>query len=139
MPTIPDFKRLDERFRLPTETWNELPQYKHFGFAVFKLKLGEKRIHPMAFEFPRADGSRLFFPTVHIHDGKVHPTARFDHVLYCQENAGESLKLMHNWEESPALARDFVSIDKAEKIIVPDRHCHMRRMTGKLKNEDTIV
>jgi hypothetical protein len=141
VPSIPDFKRLDERFRLPAATWNELPQYKskHFGFAVFKLKPGEKKIHPMAFEFPRADAKRLFFPTVHVHDGKVRPTARFDHVLYCQENAGESLKLMYHWEESRALARDFANIDKAENIIAPDRHCHMRRMTGNLKNEDTVV
>jgi len=141
VPSIPDFKRLDERFRLPVATWNQLPQYqfKHFGFAVFKLKPGDKRIHPMAFEFPRADAKQLFFPTVHVHDGKVHPTARFDHVLYCQENAGESLNLLHQWQESTALARDFVDLDKAENIIAGDRHCHMRRMTGNLRNEDTVV
>lgn len=141
VPTIPDFKRLDERFRLPAATWHQLPQYGllHFGFAVFKLKPGEKRIHPMAFEFPRADSKRLFFPTVHVHDGKVHNTARFDHVLYCQENADESLHLAHGWEESHSLARDFVSVEKAEKIVAGDRHCYMRRMTGELRNQDTVV
>src|SRR5207248_7445223 len=82
VPTIPDFERLDERFRLPTGTWDQLPQYKQYGFTVFKLKPGAKVIHPMAFEFPRAAPARLFFPTVHIHDGKVHDTATFDHALY---------------------------------------------------------
>ena len=37
----------------------------------------------MAFDFPRA-AKKLFFPTVHIHDGKVHDKADFDHALYCQ-------------------------------------------------------
>src|SRR5262245_17584666 len=42
VPTVKDFARLDERFRLPAGTWDELPAYKEFGFAVFKLKKGEK-------------------------------------------------------------------------------------------------
>ena len=92
VPTIADFDRLDERFRLPKETWHHLPQYNKFGFAVFKLKPGEKRIHPMAFEFPRSDSKRLFFPTVHIHDGEVHATADFDHILYCQQNPDEHFR-----------------------------------------------
>jgi hypothetical protein len=38
----------------------------------------------MALSFPVREGGKLFFPTVHIHDGKVHPTERFDHTLYAQ-------------------------------------------------------
>jgi hypothetical protein len=38
VPTLTDFDRLDDRFRLPTATWNELPQYRDWGFAVFQLK-----------------------------------------------------------------------------------------------------
>src|SRR5262245_34353387 len=75
VPGVRDFARLDERFRLPAGTWDDLPAYKEFGFAVFKLKSGEKEIHPMAFEFPRRNKKELFFPTVHIHDGKVHKSA----------------------------------------------------------------
>ena len=139
VPTIADFARLDERFRLPTEVWNDLPQYKKSGFAVFKLKPGEKRIHPMAFEFPRADDTQLFFPTVHIHDGKVHDMADFDHALYCQENEGEILGLLHRWRESPQPARDFVNIDKTKGIVAGDGHCYLLRLHGDLKNEDTAV
>src|SRR5262245_50415902 len=54
VPAIKDFSRLDERFRLPEGVWEKLPQYKEFGFAVFKLKKPEKgqsKVHPMAFEF----------------------------------------------------------------------------------------
>src|SRR5262245_25963630 len=59
VPSVKDFDRLDERFRLPTEVWNKLPRYKNYGFTVFKLKKGAKTIHPMAFEFPRAKPEKL--------------------------------------------------------------------------------
>jgi hypothetical protein len=38
VPTMADFGRLDTRFRLPETTWEQLPLYKDWGFAVFKLK-----------------------------------------------------------------------------------------------------
>src|SRR5207253_6105716 len=71
VPAIKDFERLEKQFRLPEGVWEKLPQYKEFGFAVFKLKKptkkdGTQKVHPMAFEFPRADKELLFFPTVHI-------------------------------------------------------------------------
>src|SRR5262249_5640376 len=100
VPKVSDFARLDERFRLPAPTWDALPAYKDYGFCVFKLAKGEKKIHPMAFEFPRAEKNRLFFPTVHIHDGKVHKTATFDHILYCQKSKEDTM----SWTESPQLA-----------------------------------
>src|SRR5207237_3725851 len=98
VPSVKDFSRLDERFRLPADVWDKLPQYKDWGFAVFQLKKGEQKVHPMAFEFPRADRAKLFFPTVHIHDGTVKPKAKFDHMLFCQFTGGE---MVPDWEESP--------------------------------------
>jgi len=45
-----------------------------------------------AFTFPHAKGAKLFFPTVHVHDGEVHKTAEFDHELYLQpKNASQML------------------------------------------------
>jgi hypothetical protein len=141
VPAVKDFSRLDERFRLPTEVWDKLPQYKDFGFVVFKLKKTEKekgagKVHPMAFEFPRADAKKLFFPTVHIHDGKVHDKAGFDHALYCQ-SSGEDL--MMKWVESPQPAGMFMNIEKSLGILEKDGHCYKRELRGQLKNEDTIV
>ncbi len=58
IPRLADFERLDPRFQLPKQVWDKLPDYKDYGFAVFKLRGGEagrskaKTIHPMAFEFP---------------------------------------------------------------------------------------
>ena len=139
VPSIADFSRLDERFRLPEGTWDSLPQYKKFGFAVFKLKEGKKKIHPMAFDFPQADPSKLFFPTVHIHDGKVHDKADFDHALYCQpEGAAETGPLVH-WRESTGPASAFVDIDRAAKLLEPDAHVYLKTISGMQKNVDTLV
>jgi hypothetical protein len=138
VPTVAAFSRLDKRFQLPAGTWEELPQYKAYGFAVFKLKPGAKTIHPMAFSFPRANAKQLFFPTVHIHDGEVHPKANFDHFLYCQRNRGENFRLS-NWRESPQLAKVFVDIAKSQDMIDPAQHCHRLQLQGSLKNADTIL
>jgi hypothetical protein len=135
VPTINDFSRLDARFRLPPETWQKLPLYKDYGFAVFKLKSGDKRYHPMAFSFPRANPAAVFFPTVHIHDGKVHETADFDHSLYCQP-AGKALNF-ENWEESRGHTGQFANINKAKGIFLSDRHCYRLKIKGNRANKDT--
>lgn len=144
VPAIKDFARLDERFRLPDAAWDQLPRYRDYGFAVFKLKEGEakkqQKVHPMAFEFPRANPhlGKLFFPTVHIHDGKVHPEAEFDHILYCQPTAGETLP-MNEWVESFQLASQFLKVGKTECIVDGASHVHVRAVRGKRKNEDILV
>lgn len=136
VPAVKDFPRLDERFRLPASTWDELPAYKEFGFAVFKLKKGEKKVHPMAFEFPRKNKGQLFFPTVHIHDGKVHNTAIFDHVLYLQRSGGEDTM---RWRESKQLASAFVKVAKTAGIVAKDEHVYQMVMRGRQTNQDTIL
>jgi hypothetical protein len=131
-PAIKDFSRLDEQFKLPEGTWDKLPQYKDYGFAVFKLKKGEHKVHPMAFEFPRANRSKLFFPTVHIHDGKVHAEAHFDHSLYCQ---GADTRT--RWTESPQPASFFVKkLDETKGIVDGKAHVYRKQMVGNFKNED---
>jgi hypothetical protein len=112
-----------------------LPQYKDYGFAVFKLKKGEHKVHPMALEFPRADARRLFFPTVHIHDGKVHDRARFDHALFCQ-GADTGAR----WDESPRPAGMFLrGIDRAKGVVDGKAHVYRKQMVGVYKNEDVWV
>src|SRR5262249_2584466 len=120
VPRVDDFDRLDPRFRLPRAALDAMAPYADWGFAVFKLRdvapapgffgrlfggaarATPKTIHPMAFDFPRRDPSSLFFPTLHIHDGHVHPTASFDHSLYAQAPAAPA-----GWETSVGPARDF--------------------------------
>lgn len=136
VPAIKDFARLDERFRLPTEVWDKLPQYKDWGFAVFQLKKGELKVHPMAFEFPRTNRKQLFFPTVHIHDGTVPSKAGFDHMLFCQiENEDPMM-----WDESPQPAELFMSnLKEAQGIIDPKSHCYRKVLKGRFDNKDVLV
>lgn len=138
VPTVKDFERLDARFRLPADSWKSLPQYSDHGFAVFKLRSGEHKVHPMAFTFPTRHPDKLFFPTVHIHDGKVHQEEEFDHALYCQV-VRTGLFVMTRWDESDALAKAFTKPEKSEQLIVPDAHVHHRSLAGKMKNEDIIL
>jgi hypothetical protein len=136
VPTVKDFERLDEGFRLPGDVWEKLPRYKDFGFAVFKLKKGEsQRVHPMAFDFPRADPKKMFFPTVHIHDGKIHARAEFDHALYIQPDR----ILNMGWKESRRTAGMFLKTDKTQGLVDARRHIYTREMHGTFKNEDVII
>ena len=135
VPTTGDFDRLDERFRLPVGTWEQLPRYRHFGFAVFKLRPGRHATHPMALNFPTARPSSLFFPTVHIHDGKVHRLAHFDHWLFCQRSWRDDFVLTA-WEESSSRAKSFTRVERSRGLINGSRHAYLRRLAGDLKNED---
>jgi hypothetical protein len=138
VPTVKDFTRLDERFRLPDGTWSALPQYAAWGFAVFKLKPASTTVHPMAFTFPHAKDSRgLFFPTVHIHDGKVHKRAKFDHTLYAQQSSLRPAGLME-WEESPGLASNNLKGNYSDLVDLKG-HVHRKKMNGNLTNDDVWV
>jgi hypothetical protein len=137
VPSLADFKRLDDAFKLDATVWDKLPQYKSYGFAVFQLKKGKQAVHPMAFEFPRAKVQELFFPTVHIHDGTVGAKADFDHMLYCQASNGEDIL---KWEESTQPAELFLKkLKEAQGIIAGGDHVYRLPMRGKLTNEDVIV
>ena len=138
VPTQKDFSRLDERFRIPADAWKELPQYESYGFAVFKLKSGEMKVHPMAFSFPREKARTLFFPTVHIHDGKVHAKADFDHALFCQPTH-EERPVTREWKESRGHPKSFMQMDKVKGVVLADQHCYKQEMRGMLANKDTFL
>ena len=138
VPAVKDFARLDKQFRLPDGVWEKLPQYKDFGFAVFKLKKPGKegqKVHPMAFEFPREDKKILFFPTVHIHDGTVPAKAKFDHSLFCQVTDESPM----NWKESPGLADSFVKVKETQGIVDGSAHVYWKQMAGTFENKDVGV
>jgi hypothetical protein len=137
VPTQKDFSRLDPRFRLPDNAWDQIPVYKDYGFAVFQLKKGKQKVHPMAFEFPRRDPQKLFFPTVHIHDGKWTPQARFHHALFCQKSGGEDVAM---WEESQQPVGLFMKkAELSQGILDAEGHCYRVEIKGVRKNEDHWV
>jgi hypothetical protein len=136
VPRPEDFGRLDERFRLPADLWLHLNTYRDWGFAVFKLRPGERRVHPMAFSFPRRDRARLFFPTLHIHHRTVERVAAFDHALYCQPEPAMNWHL-HGWEESFAPAGLSVKCAQAKALFDLAQPLWRYTMNGSYENADT--
>jgi hypothetical protein len=138
VPAPADFGRLDERFRLPLDLWLQLGTYADWGFAVFKLKEAPRsvRVHPMAFDFPRRDARRLFFPTLHIHERRLESAARFDHELYCQPDPELNWHL-DGWEESWGAARRFVKCDAAWSLLDARFPVWRLQLAGLLENADT--
>lgn len=137
VPAIGAFQGLDARFRLPEDVWEKLPGYADFGFAVFKLKPGKAEVHPMAFSFPTALADTLFFPTLHIHDGKVHKKETFDHTLYLQGPGADLAR--RGWQESPALAVTAVKCGFTHGMVRPERHLYRQSMRGVFDNGDVVV
>ncbi len=140
VPSMRDFDRLDGRFRIDDSVWEELGAYDDYGFAVFRLKpMHGAAVHPMAFRFPTRDAARLFFPTVHVHDGRAHPTAHFDHRLTYDPgdvpvDANEPARFA-NGDERSARA----PVHAYAGIVTPGRLLARRTLAGELPNGDTWI
>ncbi len=133
VPSLADFSRLDARFRMQAGTLDRVPELADWGFAVFQLHgtKGASKPHPMAFEFPSRDATRLFFPTLHVHDGALHAEAEFDHALYAQGVDQLRTFTTSAHELGPLIAQRSAGIlDGGAKI-------SRRAMTGTLPNKDT--
>jgi hypothetical protein len=137
VPTMADFARLDPRFQLAPEIWEKLPGYTDHGFAVFRLPPGATRIHPMAFRFRTRHLDRVFFPTVHVHDGEVHETAAFDHRLYYQIPIDRPARPGEERSDHPA--SDFVADSLTRSCIRMKDPVYRQTLRGVLPNRDTLV
>ncbi len=151
-PTLKDMYQLHKDFELSIEVWENLPAYKDYGFAIFQLKPGRTEAHPMAFEFPRrvaeSENGKLFFPTVHIHDGKVHKTAEFDHLLYLQRAPEARPLVKTRWLESPKPVNTFLNLEQTgydgptkqkQSLVDPTSHAHRAEFIGRFKNVDILI
>lgn len=135
VPTQADFVWLDARFCLPQTVWQKLPQYEDYGFVVFKLRKGEVKIHPMAFWFSTTESSRLYFPTVHVHDGEVHEYDDFNHVLYAQ---GEHINTDRFKATQGIVGSDALKAieERSQSLLSADSEIYKQRIDGQHKNED---
>ena len=134
VPRAQDFDRLDPRFSISSALWRTVPSVDGFGFVVFKLRPSKtlRAFHPMAFWFARRDLQRVFFPTLHVHDGTVHENAIFDHVLYAQPDIVTS-----GWEPSPYDMNGGVG--GAGRTLVLPRPGQRRVLNGSLPNADVWI
>ena len=92
-----------------------------------------------SFEF-ETNSKALFFPTLHIHDGKVHPTEEFDHELYLQHAGFDSTVGAYvtsgHVDPSTHLTRSrftatrFCSITETKGIIEKDLMVHRKITIG---------
>jgi hypothetical protein len=135
VPTRADFNWLDPRFRVPGVLFDAVPEYADYGFAVFQLAPGATTVHPMAFSFPTREIERLFFPCVHLHDGRWHATATFDHTLYYQHPKAVVLGATNDGDASSTVlpARDYV------KLVDAARPMLRRELRGRAPNADTWI
>jgi hypothetical protein len=131
VPSRADFTRLEARFRLPDAVWDAVPDAHDFGFAVFQLDAGAQTVHPMAFRFRTRDPRRLFFPTLHVHDGRVHARAKFDHALYYQH---PRLPSTDTGQVSPLTTNDTHG-----GVVTPGQPVLRRTLRGRMPNRDTYV
>lgn len=140
VPSIADFDRLDPRFRLPSGVWAQLPEYASYGFAVFQLRAGGGRVHPMAFSFETRRPDALYFPTTHVHDERVHATACFDHALYAQ-----GIEETADWLPGQLLPADAMTLrtalvsDRSRGIVEPEARVYLRTLGAELPNGDVWV
>ena len=135
VPQPADFGRLDPRFRLSPTVLKALPQYKDYGFAVFQLAQMDGEVHPMAFSFPTRDTSKLYFPTVHVHDGQVHEKEDFSHGLYGQGDlvSTSGVRVSHNMANGIFL--QDIAFDS--KDIVSDKEeVFKQSLYGRFENKD---
>jgi len=135
VPTRFDFDRLDRRFQPARVLFDAVPHYKDYGFAVFQLKPGKQTLHPMAFTFPTRELEKLYFPTVHLHDGRFHARAKFDHALYYQHPRarqqggrfeGDPVSFLMPQTDYSAL------VDKSRPLL-------RRNLYGRRPNQDTWI
>lgn len=149
VPTMRDFSRLDQRFVIPKSSWDKIPHYSDYGFAVFQLKSLKGKPHPMAFEFETRLQDEIFFPTVHIHDGEVHQREHFDHTLYLQNAAFDQVcgdyqnrgvkDPQTGFVRSKDVARRYCKTEKSAGLLNPDLLVHRIEMRGQLENKDILA
>jgi hypothetical protein len=132
VPSPKDFRRLDPRFRLPEGTFRAMPLYNDYGFVVFQFRKQGGTPHPMAFEFPTRLVNKLFYPTMHIHDGRIHDKENFDHTLYLQDGG-------YHGDGSKGNAEQYLDMTKVQGIVRGDAPVRRVKMEGMLPNTDTVL
>lgn len=148
VPTLKDFSRLDPQFVIPKETWDQIPGYKDYGFVVFQLNRKIYDPHPMAFEFETRETEKLYFPTVHIHDGEVHAKEKFDHRLFMQHAGLDSIAGEYRnhdiLDENTGFVRSYdvatkrCNLELSQGMIAGDLLIHKVSLVGNLPNKDQL-
>jgi hypothetical protein len=142
VPSMDEFGRLEECFRLPAAAWETLPDYSSFGFAVFQLQPGAelRETHPLAYHYPPAKPGELYFPTAHLHEGgPANARARFDHALYAQPYKQHPNLESSSWDFSPILPGRKMDLVKSKGLLSGDRRVGRLLLEGNFPNADLVM
>ena len=85
----------------------------------------------MAFSFPTRDPQRVFFPTLHLHDGTLPQQAEFDHRLYVQGG-----RCPFGFTRSSEPIEDFVAVARTSGVVVRDAPVYRQQVEGFRDNLD---
>lgn len=144
-PSAAALARLDPRFSLPPSVVAALPALEGRGFVVARLRPDATKIHPLGFTFPRRDPTRAFFPTLHVHDGRVHATAEFDHTLYLQTDSPRSSAPRppglpgRGWQEPHRPVESVLDVGATAGLLRAGWPLWRLTLRGTLRNQDLEV
>ena len=139
VPSLADFDRLDRRFRMPRVVV-DATVHATYGFAVFQLRAGRGPSHPMAFRFESALPHALYFPTVHVHDGKLPERADFDHALFAQHPKDRYFRFdKDNYAGFSVEAHKLIDVGRTQGLVEPDLMLQYIPLEGQLPNRDTLL
>lgn len=155
-PRQEDMKQLHPMFQVDSDIWDDesLQHYRSYSFVVAKLKAGTQKMSPLAFSFVSKLASAVYFPTLHVHDGRLPARAEFDHTLYLEAppyssvsqlerdsqfeavygGPGEAWELYKGWR-----IRESDVSDPLEGFLHNDRHLTRRVINGEQHNGDILV
>jgi hypothetical protein len=96
----------------------------------------------MAFSFRTRDPSTLFFPTVHVHDGRFHEEAEFDHIFYTQNEPKRARARSwptEFWMPGSEAASRYLSVRHTHSLVNPNAQCLQASLVGAWRNSDILV
>ena len=91
----------------------------------------------MALRFQTRTPKQLYFPTTHVHNGRVEPRAGFDHHLYWQARQGAQAEASDQTTSIPAATH--MDLTRTKGLIDGQLPVFLRRVFGEQDNRDTLI
>jgi len=136
-PTLAEFnEKVDPRFRLAQEFWNQLSYYQDWGFVSVVLPDTAdtfNRTFPFAFEFRTRLTDGMFIPTLELTNCHLSPATVFHHELYYQ---GKRRQLSDC--PSSHLLEESIDYTRSRPLLV-EGPGFKRSLIGKFPNGDIVI
>jgi hypothetical protein len=135
--TLTEFnEKVDPRFKLAQEFWNQLSYYQDWGFVSVILPDTAdnfNRTFPFAFEFKTRLPDGMFIPTLELSNCHLNASTVFHHELYYQ---GKRRQLSDC--PSTHLLEESIDYTRSRPLLV-EGPGFKRSLTGKFPNGDVVI